>query len=67
MKRISCQSSCVAIVNGILYFVDPKHNHRKECAVHSLLRNQILEEGHNGPMAGHVAGKKMYKSLVTHW
>ena len=66
-KRISCQSSCFAIVDGILYFVDPKHDHRKRCAVPSHLRNQILEENHSGPMAGHFAGEKLYKSLVTHW
>ena len=31
------------------------------------LRNRILEENHSGPMAGHFAGEKLYKSLVTHW
>jgi len=66
-KRISCQSSCFALVDGILYFIDPKHDHRKRCAVPSHLRNQILEESHSGPMAGHFAGEKLYKCLVTHW
>ena len=66
-KKISCQSSCFAIVDEILYFVDPKQDHRKRCAVPRHLRNQILEESHSGPMAGHFAGEKLYKSLVTHW
>ena len=66
-KKISCQSSCFAIVDEILYFVDPKQDHRKRCAVPRHLRNQILEESHSGPMAGHFAGEKLLKSLVTHW
>jgi len=63
-KRISCQSSCFAIVNGIL---DPKHDHHKRCVVPNYLRNWILEESHSSPMAGYFAGEKLYKSLVTHW
>ena len=39
-KRISCQASCFAIVDGVLYFVDPKLDHRKRCVVPSHLRNQ---------------------------
>ena len=66
-KRISCQASCFAIIDGVLYFVDPKHDHWKRCSVPSHLMNQIMEESHRGPMTGHFAGEKMYRSLVTHW
>jgi len=47
--------------------VDPKHDHRKRCAVPHHLRTQIMEESHSGPMAGHFSGEKLYKLLVTHW
>jgi len=53
VKRTSCQSSFFTIVNGIL---EPKHDH-----------HMILEESHSGLMAGHFAGEKLYKLLVTHW
>jgi len=47
--------------------MDPKHDHRKRCAVLHHLRTQIMKESHSGPIAGHFSGEKLYKLLVTHW
>ena len=37
-KKIAAQASSFAVVNGILFFVDSKHNHKKRCAVPHHLR-----------------------------
>ena len=42
-----------ALVDGILYFLDSRHGDRKRVAVPKHLHQGILEENHNGPMAGH--------------
>ena len=66
-KKIAVQALSFTIIDGILYFVDSKHNHRKRCVMPHPLRSQIMEENHSSPMAGHFSGKKLYKSLVIHW
>ena len=66
-KKIAMQASSFAVIEGILYFVDPKQNCRKRCTVPHHLRAQIMEENHSGMMAGYFSGEKLYKSLVTHW
>lgn len=31
------------------------------------LRQSIIEENYQGPMAGHFAGERLYKALARHW
>ena len=50
----------------MLFFLDPKQEHRKRVIVPQHLREQLLQENHSSPMGGHFAGK-MYGSLVCHW
>ena len=64
-RKIAILATSLAVVDGILYFVDSKRDHRRRCAVPSQLRHQVMEESHSGPMAGHFSGEKLYKSLVT--
>ena len=66
-KKIVAQAHSFAIVDGVLYFIDVKHNHQKRCVVPKQLRNQLMEETHTGPMAGHFAGEKLYRALTRHW
>ena len=68
LQRRLVVSPCVLpLLMEYCFFVDPKQDHHKKCAIPCHLRNQILEESHSGPMAGHFVGEKLYKSLVTHW
>ena len=62
-RKIAVLATSLAVVDGILYFVDSKCDHRRQCAVPSQLRDQVMEESHSGPMAGNFSGE----SLVTHW
>ena len=68
-KRTCCialQSPLFALVDGVLFFLDSKEEHRKRVVVPQHLREQLLQETHSSPMGGHFAGK-MYGSLVRHW
>ena len=65
-RHIALQSSLFALVDGVLFFLDPKQEHRRRVVVPRHLREQLLQETHSSPMGGHFAGK-MYGSLVRHW
>ena len=31
------------------------------------MRQELMEENHSGPLAGHFGGEKLYRALVRHW
>ena len=66
-RKLVAQAFSFALVNGILYFVDPRREDRKRAVVPVQLRGSILEENHSGPMGGHFSGARLYKCLVRHW
>ena len=66
-KKLAAQESLFALIDGILYYVDPRHGNRKKIAVPSHLREQLLEENHRGIYSGHFSGNRLYNTLVRHW
>ena len=66
-KKVAAQASSFAMVDGILYFIDVKHNHQKRFVVPKQLRTTLMKENHAGPMAGHFSGENLYRSLIRHW
>ena len=64
-RGIATQQSLFTLVDGVLYFLDPKQEHQCR-AVPSHLQEQILEENHCKWM-GHFSGKRMYSMLVRRW
>ena len=66
-KKLAAQESLFALIDGILYYVDPRHGNRKRIAVPSHLREQLLEENHRGIYSGHFSGNRLYNTLVRHW
>ena len=66
-KKIVLQASLFALVDGVLYYLDPKREHRRRCVVPCQLRSKIIEENHSGPMSGHFSGERLYKMLIRHW
>ena len=66
-RRIALQASLFTLVDGVLFYLDPKQEHWKRAVVPSHLREQLLQENHSSLMGGHFAGKKMYGPLVRHW
>ena len=66
-RKLSLQESLFTLVNGILYFIDPKHKNQKRTVVPRHLRKQILRETHSGSYGGHFSGQRLYNTLMTHW
>ena len=66
-RKIATQSSQFAIVEDVLYYIDPKHANRKRAAVPSHLQREILDNTHSGRLGRHFSGNRLYNSLVTHW
>ena len=66
-RSIGLRKSLFVIQNRILYYCDPKQDHRLRVVVPLRLRQQVLEEHHAGLTGGHFAAKKMYGALTRHW
>ena len=66
-RRLVLEASLFAVMDGLLYYVDPKRGNRKRTVVPKALRTQILSEVHAGRFAGHFSGRRLYSSLVLHW
>ena len=66
-KVIASQEALFTLVDGVLYYVDPKSDHPRRVAVPQHLRKQLLEENHRGLYGGHFSGPKLYSALVKRW
>lgn len=66
-RKLVVKAPLYALVNGILYFIDSKREGKRRCVVPRHLRRSIIEENHQGPMAGHFSGERLYKALARHW
>ena len=66
-RKVAIQSSQFEVIDGILYLIDPKQRSQRTAVVPEQLRQQILEENHSSPHAGHFSGQRLYKALATHW
>ena len=65
-RKIAAQEPSFTLLDGILYFLDSRRGGRR-VVVPRHLRQDILEENHSGPMAGHFSGERLYKTLMRHW
>lgn len=66
-KKIAAQASQFAVVQGVLYFIDPSRQNVRRAAVPSHLQQQIMTEIHGGVMSGHFSGNRLYKTLCRRW
>ena len=65
-QRIAIQWDILVMEENILYYLDPKEEHRKRQAVPCHFRQCILPEHHSLALSGHFSGK-MYGALAHHW
>ena len=66
-RKIAISASLFVLDGAILFYLDPKLDHRKRAVVPSHLQSLIMEENHRAEMGGHFSGKRMYCSLIRHW
>ena len=66
-RKIVLQGSQFAVIDEILYFIDPKQKNQRRVAVPEHLRQQIMREVHSSPYSGHFSGQRLYNTLATRW
>ena len=66
-RKLAAMGLCFTLQDGVLYFVDSKHDNRKRAVVPTHLRSWVLEETHAGKLGGHFSGPWTYNTLSTHW
>lgn len=66
-RRVVARSTLFALVDGVLFYVDPKRKHQKHAVVPDHLREEIMQSVHGGPFAGHFSGNRLFKVLVRTW
>ena len=67
VKKVVLQGNTFTIIDGILNYIDSKNGNKKWAVVPNQLQKQILEENHDGFMAGHFAVHRMYGALCRSW
>ena len=66
-RKISLRESLFTIIDGILYFIDPKSKTQKRAVVPKQLRTPILRETHSGSYGGHFSGQRLHHALMERW
>ena len=66
-KKLVAQESQFSVIDGILYYIDRRHENRKRVFVPSHLREHLLRETHGGMFSGHFSAHKLYNALLKHW
>ena len=70
-RQITLQSSLFTLVDEVLFFLDPKQEHRKRVIVPQHLREQLLQENHSSPIGGPFCWEEdvwiLSPSLVVGW
>ena len=66
-RKMAMQQSLFAIVDDMLYYVDPKRGNRRRAAVPLAMRPKLMEQTHSGPYRGHFSGQRMFNAMVTSW
>ena len=61
------QKSILALIDGILYYIDPRNSNEQRAAVPSHLRERLLNENHRGVFSGHFSGPRLYNMLSRRW
>ena len=64
-QKMAMQPSFFAIVDDVLYYVDPKRCNQRQAAVPLAMRPKLMEQSHSGPYGGHSSGQRMFNAMVT--
>ena len=66
-RKLALQENLYVIVEGVHYHLDPKQSGCKQAVVPQYLCEQVMEESHRGPMAGHFSGHMLFNTLSRQW
>lgn len=62
--RVVAKSTLFALVDGVLFYVDPKRKHQKRAVVPDHLREEIMQSVHGSPFAEHYS---IVKLVITYF
>ena len=65
--KLLAKASYCTIIDDILYRVDPQNASSQKAIVPSHLRSEILHQNHDGKMAGHFSGVRLFKVVSLCW
>ena len=65
-RKIVLQASQLFLLDGVLYYLNPKTRHRR-AVVPTHLRPEILRKTHAGKYSGHFSGRRLYSTLMSVW
>ena len=66
-KKIIAEATLYAIFDDILYYIGPTQKETSRVVVPQQLCQKIMQEYHDGHLAGHFSGPRLYKTLVRSW
>lgn len=66
-RKIAVQATQFTILDGVIYFLDPKRHFRKRAVVPAHLREKLIAEVHGGPLSGHFSTNRLFNTLSRTW
>ena len=66
-RKVILQSSLYTVIDGALYYIDPKSEGERKIVVPNHLRKTVMEQYHSGVLAGHFSGPRLFKTLSKKW
>ena len=65
-KKTIAEATLYAIFD-IFYYIGPTQKETSQVVVPQQLRQKIMQEYHDGRLAGHFSGPRLYKTLLRSW
>ena len=66
-KKTVAEATLYTIFNDILYYIGPTQTETSRVVVPQQLRQKVMQDYHDGHLAGHFSGPRLYKTLVRRW
>ena len=60
-KKMALQQTLFGVIDGVVYYIDPKRNNRKRAVAPKTLQLSLLQETHSGPYSAHFSGQRMFR------
>ncbi len=66
-RKIALQAPLFAVVEAILYHLDPKPSCQRRIVVPKQLTKGLLDKTHRSQVGGHFSGQRWYNALSRNW
>ncbi len=66
-RKIALQAPLFAVVEDVLYHLDPKPSCRRRIVVPKHMTKGLLDKTHRSLMGGHFSGQRLHNTLSKNW